>query len=113
MNFAELLDSWIAEKINKALTDHAERIFRLEQSSNSPAMLAERVQWLEDRDFVTRSQVEDKVSEALSVTDWDDCIGSFVAEKVESVLSEDDFRDAVGDLLDDKIENLTFEVSVK
>ena len=113
MNFAELLDSWIAEKINKALTDHAERIFRLEQCANSPVMLATRVEWLENRDFVTRSQVDDRVSEALSVTDWDDCIGSFVAEKVESALDDDDFRDRLGDILDDKIENLNFEVTVR
>lgn len=76
-----------------------------------PANLEFRVARLEDKDFLTRSQVKDIAFETVRDADMDVLFGSYVEDKIEEVLDDDEFRDRLHDIIDEKLERV--EISLK
>ena len=123
MNFAELLDSWISEKILRSQTDLSARVAKLEmrvaelenQAVNHDTVrdiTNEVVQAALDeapQGSLTESRVKDLIYNTLSEdVDWDEMIGDTVNDRVE-IWNENQLYNEIKAVLDD----VEFRVTVR
>lgn len=113
MNFAELLDSWINEKITRSQTDLTTRVAKLEMR------VAELEHLTVNREDATVSLTEYRVNEIiqnqLCDVDWNDMIGGEIDERIESAIENnesirDEIRNFVNEQLDSELDDLTVTV---
>lgn len=119
MNFAELLDSWIIDKITRAQTDLTARVAKLEmrvselEAEDIDETLAKRIQLLEDSTF-SEFGIQEIIQTYLCNTDWNDMIGEEVTDildsrinmlnREQSPLTESRVRDLVYDVFNSDVD---------
>ena len=119
MNFAELLDSWISDKITRAQTDLTARVAKLEmrvselEAEDIDETLAKRIQLLEDSTF-SEFGIQEIIQTYLCNTDWNDMIGEEVTDildsrinmlnREQSPLTESRVRDLVYDVFNSDVD---------
>lgn len=120
MNFAELMDSWITEKITRAQTDLIARVSKLEmrvQELEERAVtldtvrgivnevVAAALEEIPSRGSLTEFRVGDLIQTQLCNTDWADLIGEEVNELIESAIDNNDsIRDEIRSLVDEQLD---------
>lgn len=120
MNFAELMDSWITEKIVRAQTDLVARVSKLEmrvQELEERAVtldtvrgivnevVAAALEEIPSRGSLTEFRVGELIQTHLCNTDWADLIGEEVNELIESAIDNNDsIRDEIRSLVDEQLD---------